>query len=329
MPQVLVTVDTEEAWDWAGPFPTHGYSLDHIFRLCEFQELCSKYDMRPTYFANYAVMADSKTSEVMMKISLESGAEVGMHIHPWNTPPIIDLRNILPRDTYLHNAADEQVQSKMQSVLDAHLAAGVRPTSFRGGRYSSSTAIQNFLIRNGFKADCSIVPYSRWKESGSPDYRSRDIFPRRIDVQAVKGGGLWEIPLSLGFTRKPFGLWAKFYDFVENSALGKLRTIGIVERVGIVSRVWLNFETDGDRKWERFLKLLLEMQVPTITITVHSTALFSGLTPYTRDLVDEKRMFERIEKAFKLIRVMSELEPATVSEAAERLEAKFLMSLLR
>jgi hypothetical protein len=329
MSLILVTVDTEEAWDWSGPFLTRGYSVDHIFRLCEFQELCSKYNVRPTYFANYAVMADTKASEAMVKISLESGTEIGMHIHPWNTPPIDDSHTVMSRDTYLHNAADEQVRAKLGSAFDAHLAAGVRPISFRGGRYSSSKAIQNFLIRNGFKADCSIVPYSRWSENGSPDYRSRDIFPRRIDVQGVGGSGLWEIPLTLGFTRKPFGLWAKFYDVVENSILGKLRTIGIVERVGIVSRVWLNFETDGDRNWEKFLKLLLELQVPTITITVHSTALFSGLTPYTRDLVEEKRIFERIEKVFRLVRVMSELVPATVNEAAEKLEADHLTTLLR
>jgi hypothetical protein len=252
-----------------------------------------------------------------------------MHIHPWNTPPIADSRTILTSDTYLHNAADELIQTKLRTVLDAHLAAGVKPISFRGGRYSSSNAIQDFLMRNEFKADCSVVPYSRWNETGSPDYRNRGVFPRRIDSQGIGCGGLWEIPLTLGFTRRPFGLWAKFYNLVESSLLGKLRTIGIVERVGIVSRVWLNFETDGERNWERFLKLLVEIQVPTITITVHSTALFSGLTPYTRDIVDERRIFERIEKAFRLISVMSELEPATVSEAAERLESNHLMTLLR
>ena len=327
MPQILVTVDTEEAWDWNGPFLTNGYSLDHIFRLFEFQELCSRYNVRPTYFANYAVMADSKASDVMLKLALERGVEIGMHIHPWNTPPISDASNIFPRDTYLHNAADRLVRTKLQHVLNAHLAAGLRPMSFRGGRYSSSIAIQDFLVHNGFKADCSIVPYSRWNEDGSPDYRRRNLFPRRINVQGVRGVGLWEIPLTLGFTRKPFGLWARFYDFVENSMLARLRTIGIVERLGIVKRVWLNFETDGECNWEKFLKLLLEMRVPTITITVHSTALFSGLTPYTRDLGDEKRMFERIAKVFKLLGALSEVEFATVSEAAEKLEANHLTTL--
>ncbi len=105
--------------------------------------------------------------------------------------------------------------------------------------------------------------------------------------------------------------------------------IGIVERMGFVNRVWLNFEIDRDCNWEGFLSLLLEMQVPVITMTVHSTALFRGLTPYTRDMDDERKIFARIEKVFKMIGQFSELEPATVSEAAKSLERRYKSTLCK
>ena len=317
---VLMTVDTEEAWDWDGPFPTSRYCVEHVARLPDFQAICERHGIRPTYFANYAVMSDPGARDTMLGLARRAGVEVGMHIHPWNTPPLDLDAEVVPRDTYLHTRPAAEARAKLDSTYSAFLDAGLRPRSFRGGRYSTGGAIHEFLRSNGFVADCSIVPYTRWADDGAPDFSREGVLPRRIAPSRTGADALWEIPQSAGFTRAPFALWARLHSLVEHAGLGRLRLIGIADRLGLVRRVWLNFEIGGDADWIGFMKRLRCMHVPVVTMTVHSSSLFAGPGPYTRDAQDERRIAERIERIFEAIGQLDGFVPATVAEAAEHLE---------
>jgi hypothetical protein len=319
--RLLVTVDTEEAWDWSGPFPRSGYSVEHIHRLPEFQAICDRHNIRTTYFANHAVMSDRGTSAVMAAMAKRENVEVGMHIHPWTVSPSDLKAEVKSRETYLHNAPVQTIREKLQFAYDAFQGSNIRPVSFRGGRYSTGEAIQTFLMEKGFVADSSIVPYTRWMDDGAPDFSRRGVFPVRIAPRANNAQGLWEIPLSMGFTRKPFGFWAALYDTVEHSPLSRLRLIGLAERLNLVRRVWLNFDFGSDRDWGPFIDVLQSMQVPCITLTVHSSALFRGPGPYTRRASDEIRMHELIDRVLSRFAGLPCFESATVAEAATLLES--------
>jgi hypothetical protein len=317
----LMTIDTEEAWDWGGPYPRTGYSVEHISRLPQFQSVCDAYKIRSTYFVNHAVASDSQAAGVIFGLSKNPRVEIGMHVHPWTTPPMERDGPVSSRETYLHNTPPDIIKAKLESVYQSLVTLGVRPTSFRGGRYSSGGEIHQFLRRRGFIADCSVVPYTRWKEDGAPDFRRRDVFPLRVPSSAPDSPPLWEIPLSLGFSRRPFGLWAPVFRLIEETPLRRLRLIGIAERLGVVRRVWLNFEIGDRTDWKPFLKLLQCMGVPCVTITVHSSSLFAGPGPYTRDETSERRIFDQIDAVFRTLSSLDGFEPATASEAATYLES--------
>ncbi len=321
--KVLVTIDTEEAWDWSGPYPTSDFSVEHISRLGEFQSVCDQHGIRPTYFTNHAVMADSMASKVMAELAKHEGVEVGMHIHPWATPPYQIGHTVTSRDTYLHNAATDDIRSRLQAVYLALEEAGIRPTSFRGGRYSSGGEIHRFLHEKGFIAECSVVPHTAWLEDGAPDFRHRDVYPTRIGPIQADGSPLWEIPLSMGFTRRPFGTWAAAFRLIESTPLRHLRLIGIAERLGLLRRVWLNFEVNDPYDWTPFLLLLQRMNVPCVTFTVHSSSLFAGPGPYTRTPEDEKRIFGQITRVFQQLTELEGFEAATATEAALFLESRY------
>ena len=318
---LLMTVDTEEAWDWDGPFPTTDYCVDHVQRLVDFQAVCERHGIRPTYFANYAVMSQPASRDTMLALAARDGVEVGMHVHPWNTPPFVPGEAVVPRDTYLATASAATIRTKLGAVLGAMHAAGLNPRSFRGGRYSTGGEIHAFLKHAGFVADCSIVPYTSWMEEGSPDFSRDGVMPRRLEPSAKGGHGLWEIPQSAGFTREPFDLLARMYRNIERGPLSRLRLIGIAERLGLVRKIWLNLELDDTADWVPFLLRLRAMRVPVVTITVHSSSLFAGPGPYTRDIADERRMFERIERVFAAIGALEGFRPATACEAAASLES--------
>jgi len=318
-----ITVDTEEEWDWSRGWPTHGVTVGNISRLGEFQQLCSRHGAAVTYFANHAVLADDDGRRTIELVNQATRVEVGCHIHPWNTPPIENHGVVAARETFLHNLPTELALAKLQTVYDQFTAAGFAPVSFRGGRYSTSDVIQDFLRCRGFVADASICPFTTWSDDGAPDYRRRDLLPvRRSGTNGAPA--LWEIPLTLAFTRRPFALWGRFYHFVQRRPwLSALRLIGVAERLGLVRRIWLNFEYQDAASMLRLLRKLRSMQARHVCLTVHSSSLTAGMNSYTPDADAEKRIWNSLDLVLSELASWPDFEPATIRQIAETLEKEY------
>jgi hypothetical protein len=316
-----VTVDTEEEWDWAAGWPTDAPRVTNVLRLPRFQELCDRRGVRPTYFVNLAVLDDEPARNVVLELSRRANVEIGMHIHPWNTPPLEGSGPVRARETFLHNLPDELIEAKLSSVLARFAEFSLHPTSFRGGRYSSGGRITQFLHDRQFRVDASVLPLTTWPDDGAPDYRHRGLHPVRLPPRREGGLPLWEVPLTLAFTRRPLVFWRRAYELVENSWLGRLRLIGIAERSGLVRKVWLNFESPmGERMWALF-PMARTLQLPCISFTVHSSSLVAGEGPYTRSAADEDRVFRQIAEVFARLADAADLRPSTMTELAQHLEA--------
>jgi hypothetical protein len=227
----------------------------------------------------------------------------------------------------LHNLPEELIQEKLDSVYDSFVNVGLRPTSFRGGRYSSGGAIHDFLYKRRFLADASVCPYSTWQDEGAPDYRHRGLEPVRLPPRQNEELPLWEIPLTLAFTRRPFSLWRNWYELVERTWLSKLRLIGLGERLGVVRKVWLNFESPLGQHMRSFLDLLQKCAVQTICFTLHSSSLMPGGNSFTRTNEDAARLYERLETVLKFLSNNPAFRPATVSEVAQHLEERYDASI--
>jgi hypothetical protein len=321
--QFTMTVDTEEEWDWDGGWPTEHLSLSNIARLPQLQEICDRHAVATTYFVDQAVFDSSAARDTLLSLTDRPNVEIGMHIHPWNTPPIADHIPVCARDTYLHNLPVNLVREKLSSVYDCFRKAGLSPTSFRGGRYSSGGAVHEFLQDHGFLADASVCPYTTWFDDGAPDYRRRGLEPIRLPPRRAGQSAMWEIPLTLAFTRRPYQLWCKWYDLVERSWLSKLRLIGIGERLGIVRKVWLSFESPLGARMQEFLNRLQRLQVETVCFTMHSSSLVPGGNSFTRTEVDIARLLERLDAVFGALRNNAVFQPATVTEVAKQLERNY------
>jgi hypothetical protein len=315
-----VTVDTEEEWDWGSGWPTTRPSVANIQRLPRFQDLCARLGAATTYFTDLAVLEDPEARGILLDLAGRDGVEVGMHIHPWNTPPLVGEGPVRARATFLHNLSRDLAIAKLIRVYECFLGHGLRPTSFRGGRYSSGPICQEFLRDRGFLVDASVVPYTTWKDDGAPDFRSRGPEPVRLPPRHDGDRPLWELPLTLGFTRPPAHLWRRAFELVEGSWLSKLRPIGIADRLGLVSRVWLNFENPAGEKMLPYLERLRRERPPFICFTLHSSSLMAGGSPYTRTRSDEDRLFGRLEEVLGTLAAWDEFQPATVTEIAEMLE---------
>jgi hypothetical protein len=318
-----MTIDTEEEWHWDTGFPTRDLSVTNIGNLPKFQALCSRHGVATTYYANQAVLDDPGARQILLEVARSGHVEVGMHIHPWNTPPFDPHRAVAARETFVHNLPRDVVLAKLESVYERFVASGLKPTSFRGGRYSCGPAVQEFLRDRGFLADASVLPFMTWKDDGAPDHRQRDLCPVRLPPRHEGDQPFWEVPLTLGFTRRPFRFWQRVFDRIENSWLSKLRLIGIAERVGLVRRVWLNFEQPLGQNMLPFLRKLRRLNFPCICLTVHSSSLMAGKNGFTRTQADEDRLFAYMDDVFGTLAGWPEFQPATVTEVALKLEESY------
>jgi hypothetical protein len=316
-----MTVDTEEEWDWDSGWPTSGYSVGNVARLPRFQDLCSRYQVATTYFANLAVLEDATARAILLDLASKPHVEVGMHIHPWNTPPLDPTVPVTARGSFLHTYPAHIIRAKLESVHARFLEAGLRPTSFRGGRYSSGPIVHEVLASHGFLADASVVPFTTWPDDGAPDYRHRDLLPVRLPPRQPGAPPLWEIPLTLAFSRRPFRLWSRYYEAVSSSWLSRLHLIGIGERLGLVQRVWLNFEHPLGAHMLPFLSRLRRLRLPCICFTLHSSSLMAGKSPYTLTPAAESRLFAQVERVFATLSQWTEFQSVTVTEVAQALEA--------
>lgn len=319
---VTITVDTEEEWDWHQGYPTRGpLSVGNIAELPRFQEICNRYGAAVTYFVNWAVLADPSSRSIIRDLARQPNVEIGFHIHPWNTPPLQPVEHVAARESFLHNLPWELASAKLETVWDAFVDSGLRPVSYRGGRYSTSPAIQNWLRDRGFRADCSVVPFTTWADEGAPDFRDRDMMPRRLPPRHAGDTAFWELPLSLGVNRRAMARWAKWLAAAEQPPWSFFRVVGLLDRLRVAGRCWLNLEHPlGDRMLS-FVRFLRGTGVPALGWTMHSSSLRPGGNPYVPTPHHVERVGQRLQQALEEIaRHPDEFVWATSARVAEQLE---------
>jgi hypothetical protein len=314
----VITVDTEEEWDWASGYPTGPTRTTNIRVLPAFQEVCDRFGAAVTYFVNHAVLADPASRAVVLELARRPRVEIGMHIHPWNTPPIQPGEYVPARESFLHNLPPDFARAKLDTVYASFAEYGLTPISFRGGRYSTGPLVQSWLRDHQFVADASVLPYSSWADPGAPDYRTRTPLPVRLSGEPP----LWEIPLSFGYTRRPFGFWRRALSVAGAPPLRPLRLVGILSKLGIAEKAWLNFENPLGERMYALESALRRMSVPFLCFTLHSSSLLPGGSPYAPDAAAVERLFRTLSLTLERLAADRGLTPATVAEIARRLEAE-------
>jgi hypothetical protein len=318
-----VTVDTEEEWDWASGYPTARPTVANIARLPAFQTVCERHAAAVVYFVNHAVLSDPAATAVVRELAARPNVEIGLHIHPWNTPPLAGTPSVPTRDSFLHNLPWQEAKAKLDATFDAFAAAGLTPTSFRGGRYSTSPEIQHYLRDRGVTADASVLPFTTWADDGAPDFRSRDPLPVRMPPRRPGDTALWELPLTFGYTRRPFAKWHGIMTAAGTGVWKPLRAVGILDRLGIVRKAWLNLENPAYPDPAAFVPVVAAEALPFACFTLHSSSLLPGGSPYCATQADVDRLLTRTEQSLSAATAAG-WRPTTMRQAVTELEAEFI-----
>jgi hypothetical protein len=294
---VFITVDTEEdAW---GDYASRSPGVTNIAQLPTLQALCDRYGAIPTYLINRPVAIDDAARDMLRDFVSGGHCEIGTHIHPWNTPPVLEPTDA--RHSMLCNLPDQLIHDKLAG-LHALIAdrIGVTPRSFRAGRWGFSGAVARTLVQLGYRVDTSVSPLVDWTPDSGPDYREAPSHAYRLrpadPMRPVPAGDLVEIPATVGFLRGNPARRMRLREWALRPVPRRLRMVGVFERLGLAALRWLSPEGATGAEMIRLARTLVAGGARFLNLSFHSPTLVPGLTPFVRTEGERRQFHERIEQ---------------------------------
>jgi hypothetical protein len=319
-PAFLITIDTEGDNAWARPKEITTRNSRYLPR---FQQLCERYGFKPTYLTNYE-MAQCPDFRAFARDALRRGtAEIGMHLHAWNSPPLEPLTaDDFEHHPYLIEYPPPVIREK--AAFMTHLLEDtfeVKMTSHRAGRWSFNGVYARVLAEQGYRADCSVTPLVSWADhpgdprgAGGTDYSRYPATPYRVDLDDISRPGqseLLEVPMTvLSFQS------ARVARILETLPPGSLAARAL--RRCYPAAVWLRPLGSNLFDLFRVLRKALRERLPYVEFMLHSSEFMPGGSPTFATGESIERLYADLEKLFA--RAARNFSGATLSEFASGFE---------
>ena len=314
---LVVTIDTEEEGLWSGNY-TSKATVKNITAIPRFQSLCDRFSIRPTYLITTPVAKSPDAVKTLRSIHGTGRCEIGTHVHPWNSPPIVDTDGY-PRESYLCNLPADIQHAKLEQLTDLiEKSFGSRPLSFRAGRYGIGATAMRSLRKLGYCVDSSVLPRVDYSSQDGPDFRAatcRPYFPSDSDILSNGNDeSLLEIPVTAGFTHRHFELADRLRQVATQTPWRQMRAVGILDRTGIATRVKLSPEQATLARMKQLATAVVNRNVQVLVLMFHSSSLLPGCSPYVKTEQDLDRFLERLSSFFVFAQEKLSLSAITLGE---------------
>ena len=204
---LTITIDTEcdhdPNWVRADPLTFHSIVTGLPERL---QPLFLDTGAIPTYLLTVEVLEDVESVNTLN--ALQGSFEYGGHLHAAFIEPEKKFDNYAGVDSpdFQCSYPPEVEFKKMQNFTRLfEQKLGIKPTSFRAGRYGASSNTIRSLKKLGYKVDTSVTPHIRWSEpNGSVDFRNapeQPYLPSSQDLSVIatdpEQDAVLEVPVTV------------------------------------------------------------------------------------------------------------------------------------
>ncbi len=252
-----------------------------------------------------------------------SVAEIGAHLHPWESPPFMESGIDRKYPTYPHELPPEVFRQKVGVLTESIAERFGAPTSYRGGRWGIAPEHLSVLERMGFEVDTTVTPMIDWREtagipaslngSGGIDFRSAPRHPYHPDYSDVGCEGdavIVEVPLTVAFTRR-------VPSFIRR-AYGELPVFvhRVLRKSSLVRPVWATLSEETERDLRRMLAVVLKEGLPIINISIHSSELMIGGSPTSQTAGEKERVLSRLESVLGVLASDDRCVFTTLTQAA-------------
>ena len=273
----LVTIDTEEEFDWGAPLDPAKHSLRSVPAFASFQQFCEHNGVVPIYLMDHAVATAPDTAAVLRDAFVAGRAEAGIHLHPWLNPPMEE--EISEFNSFAGNLPAKLEHAKFGLLLDTIVDRfDTRPVIYRAGRYGVGPNSAAMLQAEDIAIDTSVRALFDYSQTGGPNFRDHPLRPYWLD----RAGGLMEIPVTSVFwgPLRPAGRW--LYPRLWRAP----RLRGLLARLGLLERIPLTPEGISADEAIRAIDIALDDGLPLLVFSFHSPSLAPGNTPYVRSAED-------------------------------------------
>lgn len=269
--RVLLTVDTEEEFDWNGPFQREGHGLSHVAAIPRFQGFCESLGVCPVYLVDWPIVTDAYAVEIIGDAVRRGVAEVGVQLHPWVNPPFEE--DICGRNSFAGNLPRRLEAVKFMALRDAIEAAfGSTPLIYRAGRYGLGQYTAELLESAGIRIDTSVRTLFDYSWQDGPDYSHHPAKPYWVD-DAQK---LLELPVTSVYS----GGLRRFGPSLHRAQRNMPTFFSGFSRLNLLERIALTPEGVTTEEALRGIDIALKSGLPVLVLSFHSPSLAPGHTPY-------------------------------------------------
>ncbi|RPH31082.1 deacetylase [Buttiauxella warmboldiae] len=294
-PAFLITIDTEGDNLWQ----KHDcITTENARYLPRFQALCEKYGFKPVYLTNYEMVVDPFYIEFARDVIARNTAEVGMHLHAWNSPPLSTLTD----DDWLHKPYLIEYPDKVMKEKVSFMTQLLEDTfqkkmvSHRAGRWAFDERYAALLLEEGYLVDCSVTPRVDWRGAkgvpagkGGTNYRDFPTHAYFMDINDIGREGnspLLQVPMSIQY--KHSALMNKIkqgYDKLR----GKSRSPSVH---------WLRPMGGNITSMQRVVEQVLSSGSDYVEYMLHSSEYMPGGSPTFKTDKDIEQLYCELEELF-------------------------------
>ncbi len=293
----LITIDTEGDNLWDRP---QVIKTENAKWLPRFQELCVKYGFKPTYLTNYEMANDNFFQSFGHDVLRSDTGEIGMHLHAWNSPPIIELTdNDYKYQPYLIEYNNKIIRDKIIFLTDfLENIFSQKMTSHRAGRWAINEYYTQLLVEFGYTVDCSVTPGISWSAHkgdpsglGGSDYSFFPDEPYFLNTEEISCSGnstLLEMPVTIN----------AFEDFSFIAPLRKIRGIGGALTRRYPNPAWIRPNGFNVKSMLRTIDKKINDNASYIQFMLHSSELMPGGCARFKDEKSIEKLYTDLEALF-------------------------------
>lgn len=175
---LIITIDTEEEFDWHADFSRHDHSVDNIFSHHDIMhDVYGQYAISPIYLISYPVLNHPDCVKLLRQIALDKQAILGTQLHPWVTPPFDEELSI--RHSYACHLPNDLEWQKLKCLTEKFKSVfGFSPLHYKAGRYGFGEKTSDILHELGYLYNFSYYTgrYADLAHKGF-DHRHMQAFP--------------------------------------------------------------------------------------------------------------------------------------------------------
>src|SRR3954452_13279258 len=308
---LLVGIDTEgdNQWDAAARVDQQ---FSNIYALPRLHALFARHGIRPTYVITYPVAKDGRSADVLRTLVSGGDCEIGAHHHAWETPPCTeDDRRRHPYASMLPRAQFDRQLASLTAAIEE--GVGVRPVSYRSGRFGFSATHVATLERLGYLVESSVAPLFYESHKGGPEFVEAPLTPYFLSYDSATRPGtsaLLEVPVSCGLDRPLPRMLQYAYARVPRPYFTKRA----LRALRIVKLRWLRPSYSSLADMISLARTLARANEPVLNLLFHSSEAIVGGSPYNRTDAELEAFVDRLERFFVFATRELGAVPATLAE---------------